>query len=157
MRPWYCRRGCCADALRSDVVRPGKDQRNRKAQEQQGDHQTQRPVGQFPRRKRSGGQLYDSPSRDNVSRSDAINFAPFHFLKEVAVHDRRFGLRGIIFNDEEIDTKMNGAVRFPTMLSRIAKIKAAPSFRLRVYRSKPESADRFAVVPKSGRAVGRKL
>src|SRR5205814_8091173 len=89
--------------------------------------------------------------------SYAINFAPFHFLKEVAVHDRRFGLRGIIFNDEEIDTRMNGAVRFPTMLSRIAKIKAAPSFGLRVYRSKPESADCFAVVPKSGRAVGRKL
>src|SRR5215831_6362951 len=41
-----------ANALRSDVVRPGKDERNWKAHQQQHDHQTQHPVRQFPCRKR---------------------------------------------------------------------------------------------------------
>src|SRR4029077_16956696 len=115
MRSGRRRRWRRANALRSDVVRPGKHQRDRKAEQQQCDYQTQRPVWQFPRRKCSGCQLYDASRSDDVSRRQAFPLAPFLFFKEAATHDRRFGLSGIIFNGEEIDTKMNISGPVPMM------------------------------------------
>ena len=44
MRSGHHRRWCYPNALRGDVVRPGKDERDRKAEEKQDDHQAQRPV-----------------------------------------------------------------------------------------------------------------
>ena len=113
MRSGRRRRWCCPDALRSDVVRPGKCQRDRKAEEQHGDHQTQRPVRQFPRWKCSRRQLYRASRSDDVGRRHAVHPAPFHFFKEAAAHNTRFGSSGIIFNGEEIDTKMHIAGSVP--------------------------------------------
>ena len=82
MRSGHRRRWCCTNALRRDVVRPGKDQRDWKAHKQHYDHQTQRPVWQFPCRKRGGGQLYNPAGSDDVGCCHAVHLAPFRFLEE---------------------------------------------------------------------------
>src|SRR5581483_5386 len=124
-------RGCgsWSHTLRSDVVCPGKHERNWKAQEQQRDHQAQRPVWQLPRRKRSGRQLYHSSRRNDVGRRYAVHLASFYFLEEAAAHNRRPGLGDIIFNGDEIDTKMSGAVPFQEMRVADNEEKTALNFR----------------------------
>ena len=95
MRSGYNGGWRCTNALRCDVVRPGKNERDRKTQKQKGDHQTQRPVWQFPGRKCGRGQLYHASRGNNISRRDAVNLAPFHFLEEAAAHNRDLDRSGV--------------------------------------------------------------
>src|SRR6266481_646229 len=81
--------GRSANALRSDVVRPGENQRDRKPDQQKHDDQAERPVWQLPRRKNGRADLNDKSSGDDVSCGDSINFSPLHFFEEAA-HTRGF-------------------------------------------------------------------
>ena len=84
-----------ANSLRSEVVGPGENQRDRKPDQQKHDDQAERPVGQLPRRENGRADLNDKSSGDNVSCGDSINFSPSHFFKEAA-HTKRLDRHIII-------------------------------------------------------------
>ena len=80
---------CGLNTLRRDVERPRKNQSDWKSDEQQQNHQAQRPVWQFPCWKGGRSQLDDAAGSNDVGRRHPINFAPFYFLEE-AGHKKSF-------------------------------------------------------------------
>ena len=80
---------CGSNTLRRDVERPRKNQSDWKSDEQQQNHQAQRPVWQFPCWKGGRSQLDDAAGSNDVGRRHPINFAPFYFLEE-AGHKESF-------------------------------------------------------------------
>src|SRR6266498_4129645 len=72
------------NSLRSNVVGPGEDERDRKTDQQKRDHEAQTPIRQFPCWKHGRGDLNQEPRGDDVSGGDAINLSALQFLKEPA-------------------------------------------------------------------------
>jgi hypothetical protein len=66
-------------------------------------------------------------------------------------------LSGTIFNGDEIDTKMNIAGQIPMMPVTDSEEQSRARLSLRVYRSKPESVDRFEADPTSDQVLGMEL
>ncbi len=70
------------DTGRSNIKSPGQNERDRKAEQQQHDDETQRPIGQFPRREDRRSKLDNAAGYDDVSDRDAVNLAPAQLLEK---------------------------------------------------------------------------
>ena len=80
---------CGPNPLRRDVERPRKNQGDWKSDEQQQNHQAQRPAWQFPCWEGRRSQLDDAAGSNDVGRRHPINFAAFYLLEE-AGHKKSF-------------------------------------------------------------------
>src|SRR4030095_13316524 len=70
------------NSLRSNVVRPGEYERDRKTNKKKRNHEPQTPIRQFPCWKRRRGHLNQESRGDDVSDSDAVNLSSLQFLEE---------------------------------------------------------------------------
>src|SRR5262249_59761283 len=107
-------RGCVRrgyDAWSGDIEGPCKNECDWEPDEQQHDHHAQRPVWQFPRRKRSRRKLDDAACCDDVSHRHLINLSPLHFLEEAA-HNQRLGSHGTVLQRRRLDIRNVCGVHF---------------------------------------------
>ena len=82
---------CALDSFGSDLERPGQNQGHRKSEDEQENHDPDRPVGNIEERKNLSGNLDEDPADDGISDGNAIDIAPLQFAQEPApVHQPPF-------------------------------------------------------------------
>ena len=70
--------------MRRYIVGPGEDEGDWKTDKQKHDHETQRPVWQFPGRKHRRTDLNNESRSDDVSGRDPIDLSTLQLFEETA-------------------------------------------------------------------------